>query len=89
MFAKAIKYEILKTSIAFLGQQICIGGMIPTKAKLKAVRDWATPKYVKGVRCFLGFANYYQQFVKDFTEIMEPLTSLMRKDVEWQWGPYQ
>ena len=59
LFAKASKWEILKTSVEFLGQQICRGGMTPTKAKLKAVRDWATPQDVKGVQSFLGFANYY------------------------------
>ena len=49
LFAKASKCEILKTSVEFLGQQICRGGMTPTKAKLKAVRDWATPQDIKGV----------------------------------------
>ena len=39
LFAKASKCEFLKTSLEFLGQQICRGGMTPTKAKLKAVRD--------------------------------------------------
>ena len=37
LFAKANKCKILKTSVEFLGQQICRGGMTPTKAKLKAV----------------------------------------------------
>ena len=54
LFVKASKCEILKTSVEFLGQQICRGGMTPTEAKLKAVRDWATPQDVKGVRSFLG-----------------------------------
>ena len=57
--------------------------MTRTEAKLKAVRDWATPQDVKGVRSFLGVANYYQHFVKDFAAIAEPLTSLTKKDVEW------
>ena len=59
LFAKASKCEMLKTSVEFLGQQISRGGMTPTEAKLKAVRDWATPEDVKGVRSFLGLANYY------------------------------
>ena len=63
--------------------------MTPTKGNLKAVQDWATPGDVKGVQFFLGFANYHQQFVKDFAAIVDPLTSLTKKDVEWQWGPYQ
>ena len=37
LVVKASKCEILKTSIEFLGQQICKGGMIPTEVKLKAV----------------------------------------------------
>ena len=63
--------------------------MTPTEAKLKVVRDWATPQDVKGVQFFLGFTNYYRRFVKDFAAITDPLTSLTKKDVEWQWGPYQ
>ena len=43
--------------------------MTPIEAKLKAVQDWATPKDVKGVRSFLGFANYYRQFVQNFVAI--------------------
>ena len=63
--------------------------MTPIEAKLKAVQDWATPQDVKGVRSFLGFTSYYRCFVKDFAAIVDPLTSLTKKDVEWQWGPYQ
>ena len=47
------------------------------------------PKNVRDVRSFLGFANYYRRFVKDFAAIADPLTSLTRKEVTWQWGPYQ
>ena len=61
--------------------------MTPIEAKLKAVRDWTTPQDVKGGRSFLGFANYYRRFVKDFVAITDPLTSLTNKDVDWQWGP--
>ena len=72
LFAKASKCEILKTSVEFLGQQICKRGMTPTKARLNAVQDWATPKDVKGVRSFLGFANYYRQFIQNFVAIGTP-----------------
>ena len=83
LFVKANKCEISKTSIELLGQQICREGMTPTEAKLKAVQDWATPHDVKGVRSFLGFANYYRRFIKDFVAIADPLTSLTKKDMEW------
>ena len=89
LYAKASKCEMLKTSVEFLGQQISSGGMTPTEAKLKAVKDWTVPKDVRDVRSFLGFANYYRRFVKDFAAIADPLTTLTKKDVPWQWGPYQ
>ena len=89
LHAKASKCEILKISMEFVAQQICRGGMTPTEAKLKAIQDLVTPKDVKGVRSFLGFMNYYRQFAQNFATIVDPLTSLMRKDVEWQSGPYQ
>ena len=65
--------------------------MTPTKAELKAVRDWATPEDVKGIKSFLGLVNYYRRFVQNFAAIADPLISLMRKDVEWHgaWGPSQ
>ena len=73
----------MKKSVEFLGQQIYAGGMTPTKAKLKAVRDWAIPQNVRDIRSFLGFANYYRRFVRNFTEIADPLTSLTWKDAMW------
>ena len=63
--------------------------MTVIEAKLKAIQDWASPKDVKGVQSFLGLVKYYRRFVKDSEAIADPLTSLMRKDVEWQWGLYQ
>ena len=62
--------------------------MTPTEAKLKAVRDWSKPQNVKDIGSFLGFANYYRRFVKNFASVVGPLTDLTRKNVLWQWGPY-
>ena len=89
LYAKASKCDIMKTSVEFLGQQIYAGGMTSTEAKLKAIRDWAIPQNIKDIRSFLGFANYYRRFVRNFAEIADPLTSLMQKDAVWQWGPFQ
>ena len=44
LYAKASKCEMLKTSVEFLGQQICRGGMTPTEAKLKAVHEIGLPQ---------------------------------------------
>ena len=55
------------------------------KERVKGVLDWLTPKRVKDVQKFLGLANYYQWFIKDFTFIARPLHDMVRKDQKWEW----
>ena len=40
---------------------------------------------MKGVRSFLGFANFYRRFIRDFAKIAAPLTRLTG-DVSFTWG---
>ena len=44
---------------------------------------------MKDVRKFLGLANYYRRFIKDFARVARPINMLTRKDVKWQWGVEQ
>ena len=41
---------------------------------------------VKNVQKFLGLANYYRQFMKDFARIAKLLHKLVRKDEKENWG---
>ena len=36
---------------------------------------------MKGIRSFLGNADFYRRFIKDFSKISRPLTNLLQKDV--------
>ena len=47
------------------------------------------PKSVKDVQKFLGLANYYRRFVKDFAKIARPLHEMTRKENKWSWGERQ
>jgi hypothetical protein len=57
--------------------------------KVQAVRDWTPSMKLKEVRSFIGFANFYQRFIKDFFKICQPLHDLTKKDVPFVWGPAQ
>ena len=57
--------------------------------KMKGVTKWPTPQCVKDIQKFLGLANYYRQFVKDFAKIAKPLHQLVRKDEKWRWEKEQ
>src|SRR5437660_3489214 len=52
----------------------------------QAIRDWEIPKNLRGVRAFIGFANFYRQFIRNFSSIVRPITDLTKKDVKWYWG---
>ena len=53
--------------------------------KVTVIQSWEAPKTVKGVRSFLGFANYYQLFIPDFADITRPLMDLMKKGQPFNW----
>ena len=71
--------------IGFLGVVIGPNGIETEKKKVDGVLSWPKPKNVKDVRKFLGLANYYRRFIKDFTQVARLINVLTRKDIKWQW----
>jgi len=47
------------------------------------------PRSVKDIQKFLELANYYKQFVKDFTRVAKPFHEMIRKDIKWNWEEKQ
>jgi len=47
------------------------------KGKVEKVTKWPILQGVKDVEKFLGLANYYKRFVKDFAKIAKPLHQLV------------
>jgi len=48
--------------------------------KIKVIVNWQEPKNVKDVKAFIGFANFYQQFINNFSALVLPLIALTQKD---------
>jgi hypothetical protein len=53
--------------------------------KTQAIQEWLAPTTVKGVRGFLGFANFYRRFIPNFGRVVEPLVKLTHKDAAFVW----
>ena len=72
------------TEVDFLGLILQTGEIIMDPTKLSGIVDWLTPTKVKDIRSFLGFANYYQWFIRDYSNIACPLNNLTKKNQEWK-----
>jgi len=59
------------------------------KEKVKGMLEWPTPRCVKDIQKFLGLANYYRRFIKDFAEIVRPMHRLVQKEKKRNWGAEQ
>ena len=56
------------------------------KEKVDEVLSWLVPKNMKEIQKFLGLANYYRQFIKDFARITALLHQLVRKEEQVEMG---
>jgi len=89
LYVKLEKCMWKARKIGFLGVVIRPNGIEMEKGKVKGVLGWPVPKTVKDIKKFLGLANYYRRFIKDFTQVARPMNVLTRKDEKWQWEDEQ
>ena len=89
LYLKPEKCEFEKDSMEYLGMIIRPGEVQMDPGKVAAVRDWLTPTMLKEVQAFIGFANFYRRFIKDFSTMARPLHDLTKKDVPWHWAQEQ
>ena len=87
LYVKAEKSEFHARSVSFLGFLIAPGKIQMDPAKVSAVTQWPTPDSRKKVQQFLGFANFYRRFIRNFSAIAAPLHELTSPQVPFQWSP--
>ena len=46
--------------------------------KIKAIKNLPKPKSMQDIQVFIGFANFYWQFIWDFSKIAVPFTSMLK-----------
>ena len=61
---KPSKCEILRDSIKYRGRLVDKHGVRPDTEAVEAVLTWKAPKTDTQLMSFLGFANYYREFIK-------------------------
>ena len=89
LYIKPEKYVWKIKEIDFLGLIMGAEEIKIQEEKVAGALEWPRSKTVKEVQKFLGLANYYRQFVKDFAKLAKLLYRLVRKDKKWNWGEKQ
>lgn len=89
LYLRPEKCEFDRDEIEYLGLIIKQGEVSMDPVKVKAVTDWPTPRNLRELRGFLGFANFYRRFIKDFAKLARPLNNLTKKDTPWTWNGSQ
>src|ERR1700731_1889760 len=77
---KPSKCQFHVQEVAFLGFLVGPNGVQMDPATGEAITTWPVPESVHDVRVFLGLANFYRRFIKNFSKLAAPMTALLRKN---------
>ncbi len=88
LFLKAEKceFEVLETE--YLRVIISKDSVRMDPIKIAGIAEWPTPTKKKELQSFLGFMNFYQKFIKNYSKVVKVLTQLTG-NTAWTWGKPQ
>ena len=86
LYAKPEKCLFSVEEVTFLGYLISPHGIRMDPKKVEAVTSWPTPLSQHDIQVFLGFANFYRKFINEYSRVVTPLTSLLKKGVTFRWS---
>ena len=85
-YAEAKKCKFYSESVEYLRYILFLSSLTMSDNKVKIIQDWLESKKVKDIQSFLGFANFYHQFIFNYWNIVILFTHLTQKDVFWKFN---
>jgi len=73
-----------RSRVVYLGFVISREGIAPDLMKVEAVMVFPQSNDMKS---FLGLVSYYRRFIYGFSVVANPLFSITKKDVKYDWSP--
>ena len=89
LFLKPEKCHFHKKQVEYLRVIVGKAKIKMDPVKVNAITNWPTPKTLKELWSFLKFGNYYKDFIKKYSHIMQPLHQLTWKAQQWIWSTAQ
>ena len=83
LFVKAEKCAFHVSTVSFLGFVISENSIQMDPSKVSAVTEWPTPSNQKLLQRFLGFANFYRRFIRNYISVAAPLHALTSSKVKF------
>ena len=84
-YAKESKYKFHRQSVEFLEMTVSTNGSQMCQDKVQTIQDWPIPNSIKEVQAFLGFVNFYRQFICDYSKVAMSLIALTQKNQHFIW----
>ena len=70
------KCDLMKSEIKYLGRVVSADGIKPDPKAVTKLRDWDIPRTKTELISFLGFANYYRDFIPWHAKLVAPLHAM-------------
>ena len=81
------KSDLAKAKITYLGHVVGQGQVKPRDAKVQAILEFPVPTKKRELLRFLGMSGFYRKFVANYSDLVNPLTNLLKKNVKFVWSP--
>ena len=80
LYAKPSKCQFYQQEIEFLGFIISTKGIQMDPKRIETIKEWENhpPKSYRDLQVLLGFCNFYWHFIRNYSSIARPLTSLLK-----------
>ena len=83
---RAANTQLARKELKFLGFRVTSEGIKADSRICEDVKNFPQPKTVKQPRGFLGLAQFYKRFIKDYAKIAKPLNNLLKKGERFAWS---
>lgn len=86
LYENLSKRVFFQLEVKYLGHIITNDGIVVDLEKIHAIMDWLVPTNVSKVFSSMGLVGYYSCFMKDFSQVAHPITSLQQKGKKYVWS---